>query len=143
VSGVLVGECIAAYYIAITLTPENGALRLNLAQLMFLKGDETEANRQLQEAMRSELDESAQMEAQFYLLAHTSSDPTVIFRTVKSLLARGSRLRWNVGANIEIVSHRDPQKAILLELVSKVMAGERDQVFLDQALARWPQTSAC
>jgi hypothetical protein len=140
-SGAPIGECIAAYRTAITLTPENGALRLNLAQLMFIKGDDMEANRQLQQAMSLGLDESAQLEAQFYLLAHTSPDPAEIFRTTKLLLARGFRLCWNVGANIETVRHRDPQKAILLELVSKVMVGERDQVFLDQVLAGWPQTS--
>jgi predicted Zn-dependent protease len=141
-SGAPVGECIAAYRAAITLMPKNGVLRLNLAQLLFLKGDETEANKQLHEGMSLELDESAQLEAQFYLLSHTSSDPAVIFRKTKSLLTRGARLRWNIGANIAIVSRRDPQKAILLELVSKVMAGEQDQRFLDQVLARWPQRLA-
>jgi hypothetical protein len=73
------GECIAVNHVAITLTPENGTLRRNLAQLMFIKVDGPEANKQLREAMSSGLDESAQLEAQFYLLAHTSSDPAVIF----------------------------------------------------------------
>jgi Flp pilus assembly protein TadD len=141
-SGAPIGECIAAYHLAIQLTPQNGALRLNLAQLLFIKGDDPEANRQLREAMRAGLEESAQLEAQFYLLAHTSSDPAVIFQTTKSLLTRGARLRWNVRPNIETVSRRDPRKAVLLELVSEVMAGERAQVCLDQVLARWPQKSA-
>src|SRR5882672_12576869 len=109
-----------------------GALRLNLAQLMFVKGDYIEANRQLQEAMRLGLDESAQLEAQFYLLAHNSSDPAVIFQTTKTLLTRGGRLCWNVGPNIEKVRRSDPQKAALLKIVSEVMKGERDQLFLDQ-----------
>ena len=135
--GAPIGECIGAYRVAIALNPKNGALRLNLAQLMYIKGDDAEANRQLYEAMRLGLDESAQLEAQFYLLAHTSSDPAVIFRTTKSLLARGARLRWNVRPNIETLSHRNPHRAVLLELVSGVMAGERDQVVLDQVLARW------
>jgi len=137
-SGAPIGDCIAAYHAAIAFNPENGAVRLNLAQLMFIKGYDTEAKEKLQEAMRLRLDESAQLEAQFYLLAHTSSDPAVIFRTTKSLLTRGARLRWNVRANIETVSRRDPQKAALLELISKVMTGERDQAFLGHVLARWP-----
>lgn len=66
-SGAPVGECIAAYRVAIGLNPEDGALRLNLAQLMFIKGDDKEANKLLLEAMRSGLDESAQLEAQFYI----------------------------------------------------------------------------
>jgi Flp pilus assembly protein TadD len=140
--GAPIGECIAAYFLAIQLAPKDGALKLNLAQLLFIKGDDPEANRQLREAMRSGLDEPAQLEVQFYLLAHTSSDPSVIFQTTKSLLTRGARLRWNVRPNIETVRQRDPQKAVFLELVSEVMAGERDQVCLDQVLARWPQKSA-
>jgi hypothetical protein len=137
VSGAPVGECIGAYRVAITVNPENGALRLNLAQLLFIKGDDAEAHRQLREAMRLGLDQPAQLEAHFYLLSHTSSDPAAILQTTKSLLTGGARLRWNVRPNIETVSRRDPQKGVLLELVSRVMAGERDQVSLDQVLARW------
>jgi Tfp pilus assembly protein PilF len=138
-SGASVGECIAAYRVAITLNPENGALRLNLAQLMFIRGDHTEANRLLHDAMRLGLDASAQLEAQFYILAHNPSDPAVIFQMTKTLLTGGGRLRWDVGPNIEKVRQSDPQKAALLEIVSEVMKGERDQLFLDQALARWPR----
>jgi len=137
VSGAPIGECIAAYRTAIALNPKNAPLKLNLAQLMFIRGDDAEANRQLLEAMRLGLDESAQLEAQFYLLSHTSSDPAAIFQTTKALLTRGARLRWNIRPNIEVVSRRDPHKAVLLELLSRVMAGERDPVFLDQVLARW------
>lgn len=136
-SGAPIGECIAAYRVAIVLNPENGALRLNLAQVLFIKGDDREANRNLPEAMRSGLDESAQLEAQFYLLSHTSSDPTEILQVTKTLLSGGARLRWNVRPNIETVRRRDPQKAVLLEIVSKAMAGEH-QVSLDQVVARWP-----
>jgi hypothetical protein len=38
---------------------------------MFIKGDDAEAKRELYEAMRLGLDDSAQLEAQFYLLSHT------------------------------------------------------------------------
>jgi Flp pilus assembly protein TadD len=137
-SGAPIGECIAAYRVALGLNPEDGALRLNLAQLMFIKGDDMEANKHLLEAMRSGLDESAQLEAHFYRLSHTSSDPAEILQVTKSLLTRGARLRWDVRPNIETVSQHDPQKAVLLEIGSKVMAGEHHQVSLDQVLARWP-----
>ena len=140
-SGASTGECIGAYRVAIGLNPENAALRLNLAQLMFIKGD-MEANLHLEAAMRLQLDEPAQLEAQFYLLCHTSTDPAVIFRTTKSLLARGARLCWDVRPNIETVVQQDPEKAALLEIVSKVMTGERGQVSIDQVIAQWPQKSA-
>lgn len=136
-TGAPIGECIGAYRVALALNPENGALRLNLAQLLFIKGDDVEANGELHKAMRLGLDESAQLEAQFYLLSHTLSDPALHFRTIKSLLAKGARLHWNVRPNIETVSRREPQKAVLLELVRSVMTGERDQALLDQVLARW------
>ena len=141
-SGESVGRCIAAYRSAITLNAENGVLRLNLAQLMFINGDDADANKQLQAAMRLQLADSAQLEAQFYLLAHTTSDPVEIFETTKSLLARGGRLDWNIRPNIETVRRREPHKATLLELVSEVMAGKQDQRFLDQVLTRWPQKQA-
>jgi Flp pilus assembly protein TadD len=137
VSGSPIGECIAAYRAAIGLNPEDGALMINLAQLMFIEGEDREANRLLLRAMRSGLDESAQLEAQFYLLSHTSSEPAEIVRVTKRLLNRGARLRWNVRPNIKAVSQRDPQKAVLLELVSQIMAGDQDQELLDQVIARW------
>jgi tetratricopeptide (TPR) repeat protein len=136
-SGAPFGECIGAYRVAIALSPENAALRLNLAQLMFVKGDNAQANSQLREAMRLGLDESAQLEAHFYFLSHTSSDPAGIFQTTKSLLARGARLRWDVRPNIEKVAQSNPRRATLLELVSWVMSGKRDQSILDDILARW------
>lgn len=139
VSGAPIGECIAAYRVAIALNPENSALRLNLAQLMFVQGENTEAKRHLQQAMKLGLDESAQLEAQFYLLSHTSSDPAEVLRTINTLLERGVRLRWNVSPNIETVSRRDPNKAVLLELVSKVMAEGWNQKVIDQVVARWPK----
>jgi Flp pilus assembly protein TadD len=142
VSGAPVGECIAAYRTAIAVNPNESGLRLNLAQLLFVKGDDDEAKRLLQEAERLGLDDSAQLEAQFYFLSHTASDPSAILRTAKSLLARGIRLRWNVHPNIETVRRGDPQKADLLELVYQVLTGQRDQASLDQVIARWPRKTA-
>ena len=142
VSGAPIGDCIAAYRTAIAVSPKNGALRLNLAQLMFVEGDDAEANRLLRDAARLGLDDSAQLEAQFYFLSHTASDPAVILQKTKLLLAVGARLRWNVRPNIESVRQRNPQKAVLLELVSQVMTGDRDQALLDQVIERWPLNAA-
>ena len=110
-SGAPVGECIGAYRVAISLSPQNSGLRLNLAQLMFIKGEDSEANALLHEAMKLGLDEPAQLEAQFYMLAHISCNPADVFRTVKSLLDRGTRLRWNVRSNIDRVAHSNPTSA--------------------------------
>ena len=137
VAGAGVGECIAQYQVAIALNPNMGPLRLNLAQLLFIKGDDTEANTQLTKAFSLGLDPSARLEAEFYLLSHTSSDPAAIFGTTKSLLTQGARLRWNVRPNIEAISRRDPKKAALLELVVKVMVRETASALLDEVLVRW------
>lgn len=142
-SGAPVGDCIAAYLTAIVLNPADGNLRLNLAQLMFIKSDDEQANKQLQQAIRLPLAESAQLEVQFYLLAHVVHDPSEVLSTTQALLARGARLSWDVGPNIEKVRLHDAQKAILLELVLSVMKGEQDHLFLDKVLARWPQQSKC
>src|ERR1700685_1156801 len=113
-AGTPIGECLAAYRLAITLNPQNPSLKLNLAQLLFIKGDEWEASRQLQEALTLGLDESAQLEAQFYQLAHTSVDPAEILRSTSDCLSRGARLHWNVASNIEKIRQVQPERANLL-----------------------------
>ena len=47
ISGAPFGDCIGAYRVAIALNPQMACLRLNLAQLLFLKSDDLEAKRQL------------------------------------------------------------------------------------------------
>ncbi len=78
----------------------------------------------------------------FYRLCHTFSDPAEIFRATKALLTGGAQLRWNIQPNIETVRRREPQKAVLLEQVSKVMAGEQDQILLDEIFTHWPSADS-
>ncbi len=139
VCGAPIDECVVAYRIAIGLNPNNFDVRLNLAQLLFVKGDNIEANRYLREAMTLRLSDGAQLEANFYLLSHTRADPGEILRATKSLLDRGIRLQWNVRPNIDAVRRRNPRKADLLELVLGIMVGERDQALIGQVLAAWHQ----
>ena len=40
-----IGECVAAYFAAIALNPQNATLRLNLAQLLFIKSEDREARK--------------------------------------------------------------------------------------------------
>jgi tetratricopeptide (TPR) repeat protein len=136
-SGAPIEDCIGAYRVARSVNPKNAALKLNLAQLMFVKGYEAEANAQLREAMKLGLDESSQLEAQFYLLCHTSSAAADVFREMKSLLAGGARLNWDVQPNIEKVARTNPERAALVELVLRVIRGERNPITLDQVLKRW------
>jgi len=136
-AGADVGECLAAYQVAVALNPQNAALRLNLTQLLFLRRDDDEANRQLHEALRGGLDDGAMLEAAFYQLAHTAAEPAPVFRDVAERLARGVRLRWNVLPNIERVRKDEPQKAALLEIVRKVMVGEQEPAILDKMAANW------
>jgi len=136
-NGSPINECIAAYRTAISLTPQDGALKLNLAQLLFIKGIEKEASKLLDESIRSDIDESAQLEVQFYLLSHTSAAAAESIRVTKVLLDRGARLQWDVRQNIEHLRQSDPDKAILLEIIAEIMAGERDAALLDEVLDRW------
>ena len=137
-SGAPVGKSIAAYRVAISLRPKDGPLRLNLAQLLFISGDDAEAGSQLRDAMTLGLDDAAQLEAQFYLLAHGSWEPAAIIQTMKPLLAKGTRLRWDVAANIDAAGRGDPKKAVLLKTVSRVLAGELHQGALDKIASSWP-----
>lgn len=138
-SGAPIGECIAAYRLAVLLNPKNAALKLNLAQLLFVKDDDTEANKQLLEAMGLELDASAQLEAHLYQLCHTSFDPAAVLLKIRQLLVEGARLRWDVSMNIEVVRRANPLKASLIETIRQVIVGEGEQALLDEVLARWPE----
>ena len=138
-SGAPVDECIGAYRVAISLNGKNAPLRLNLAQLMFIRGLYAEAKQQLHEAMRLGLDETAQLEAQFYLLCHTSTAISEVAETIKRLLIRGARLKWDVRANIESIAVSNREKATSLDLVAQMMKGEEALVRLDEALAALDQ----
>jgi tetratricopeptide (TPR) repeat protein len=142
ISGADVGECLAAYQVAVALNPQNAALKLDLSQLLFLRQDDDEANRQLQEALRIGLDDGAMLEARFYQLAHTAADPASVLQDAKERLGRGVRLKWNVLPNIERVRTERAQKADLLEIVHKGMLGEQDPAALAQVLADWPAIHA-
>lgn len=124
-------ECIAAYRTALALAPEDGSLMLNLSQLLFIASQHKEASKLLSQSLRSGIDESAQLEAHFYGLAHTSADIATTIRDVKALLRSGVRLQWDVRPNIAFVRTLDGKKAAWLELVADVMAGERDASLLD------------
>ena len=99
-----------------------------------------DGNGQLQEAIKCKLDDSALLEVQFYLLAHTSVNSKIVFKKIKSLLGKGARLCWNVQPNIRAVRQLVPKKAEFLEDVSKIMAGEKDLVILDNLILQWPET---
>jgi Flp pilus assembly protein TadD len=136
--GADVGECLAAYQVAVALNPNNAALKLNLAQLLFLRRDDQEAIKQLQDALRIGLDEDAMLEAKFYQLAHTPADPASLLQDVAERIARGVRLSWNVLPNIERVRAEQAQKADLLESVRKVMIGEQPPATFARVLRDWP-----
>jgi len=139
-AGADLGECLAAYRVAVALNPQNAALKLNLSQLLFLRRDDGEAIRQLQEALRGGLDDDAMLEAAFYQLAHTAAEPAPVIREVADRLARGVRLHWNVLPNIERVRKEQPQRASLLEILREVMLGRQAATVLDTLAAKWPPT---
>jgi Flp pilus assembly protein TadD len=102
-------DCISAYRTAIALDPQNAALLLNLAQLLFIEDQDEEANRLLRQALRQGLDQDAELEAQFYILAHTRYDHKGSLSRIGTLITDGARLRWQVDPNIEHVQRQDPK----------------------------------
>lgn len=135
-SGAPIGQCLAAYQVAVALNPEHAALRLNMAQLLFVQGDETAAKNQLQEAWRLGLDAGAQIEAHFYALCHTQIAPHTIQHSLTSLLSKDAKLRWDVDANIESVKRDHSEKAATLEKLRLVLTGERALSELPNLLKR-------
>lgn len=133
-----IGKCIDAYHVAISLNPDNAVLRLNLAQLLFLKDDRKGGEKNLVKAQQIGLDKPAQLEALFYRLCHTPSDSAPIFDEMEALLQAGARSSWNFQPNIEAVRAHEPQKSSLLGQVSKVIKGELDTSHLDHIKMNWP-----
>lgn len=105
--------------------------------VLFIKGDGWEANKQLREALRLGLDESSELEAQFYLLAHTAADPEVVFKRIGYLASRGARLAWDVRLNIEEVGHTNREKASLIRAVQAILAGDKDAISHEAVTAQW------
>jgi Flp pilus assembly protein TadD len=137
VSGGPSAACIPAYRVAIALNPENAGLRLNLAQVLFLHGNKADATRNLQAAMQLGLDDSEQLEAEFYRLAHLDADVLEVLSMVRSLLSRGARLRWNVSPTIEVACRAEAQQAAVLFRICEVMAGTQSSHLLDELFAQW------
>ena len=136
-SGAPIGQCIAAYRTAIALSPTTGALKLNLAQLLFLKGEDEEANALLREALKAGLDSSAQLEAHLYFLCHAGADPRSVAEATKALLKEGGRLQWDVSSNIASLRDRDPARANLAEALVEVMRGKTESERLDRLVSRF------
>lgn len=136
-SGASPVDCIGAYRTAIALNPEDGSLRLNLAQVLFVEGRCTDGMKELDRAVTLGLDDSAMLEAQFYFLAHTVPDLPKIADTIRRLLGHGARMDWNVEPNIAAVSGVDKPKAELLRIVCSVMTGERRKEVLERVFEQW------
>lgn len=126
-------DCIAAYRTALSLRPNDASLQLNLAQVLYLQGDVEQASSLLRASLRGELNPSARLEAQLYLLCYCDVSPHFVASVTRALLTDGGRLQWNVQANVEQVRSRDPNLALLAsEFVACMETGDdRD---LDRAI---------
>jgi molybdenum cofactor biosynthesis enzyme len=71
------------------------------------------------------------------LLAHTAVDVSQTVGTLRTLLAKGARLDWDMQPNIDLVRQSDAPKADLLQIAREVMAGGADSDRLNEALQRW------
>lgn len=136
-SGASTSECIAAYRTALSVGPEYASLRLNLAQLLFIKGDITEAKGELNKALQSKLDDSDLLEASFYQLAHLKTDAEKVMQEILGCLKRGARLRWNVQQNIEKIRKGNAKKATVLERLRDIMSGNSNNADFGTILSDW------
>lgn len=132
-SGASTADCIAAYRTALALTPGDANLQLNLAQLLYLRGDAEQAGSLLRASLRGALDPSARLEGHVYLLCYCGVLPVGVASVTRTLLADGGRLNWNVQANIEQVRERDPHLALLASEFVKCMQTGDDRR-LDRAI---------
>ena len=119
-----IDECVAAYRTALAVSAPNGSLHLNLAQLLFAAGRDTEAVTHLSAAWRYGLDTAAQLEAIFYAVAHTPRESGGLLNRVEVLLAAGATLTWDVSPNVAAVERRNPLRARHLADLARVMMRE-------------------
>jgi len=140
-SGAPLGECIAAYYVALALVPDDWVLKLNLAGLLFIRGDsEQQVRSLLNNVMQSEIAElsaSHRLLAQFYLLAQTKSEVAPIRRNLEALLAAGARLEWDVQRQLAVVEQTNPARAARLRVVRDVLSRQMGTEQLVNALTDW------
>jgi Tfp pilus assembly protein PilF len=136
-SGAPIDQCIDAYRTAVALNPDSGGLLLNLAQLLLAKGSMVEGEKKLHEALRLELDLSARVEGQFYLLAHTTANPRDVFDAIGNLRGKGAKLDWNVQPNIDAVRKNSVESADILALLADVLAEPDGSASIDSLVRRW------
>lgn len=136
-SGAPIDQCVDTYRTAVALSPESGGLLLNLAQLLLARGSAEEGERKLHEALRLELDPSAGLEAQFYLLAHTEANSLEVFDAIRKLRAKGARLDWDVQPNIDAVRTSSVESADILALLANVLAQQDGSASIDPLVKRW------
>jgi Tfp pilus assembly protein PilF len=122
-SGGAIGDCLAAYRLAITLNPHDANLRLNFAQVLFIAGDNNEAIKQVGKALRLGLEPTAEIEAQFYRVCHIESQQEDALARLQALVDGGARLNWNVNVNISLVRVHDPARASQLQQLANALSG--------------------
>jgi Tfp pilus assembly protein PilF len=106
--------CIGEYRTAIALQPENAALHINLAQLLFLVGQSQEALEKLQRGLGLSPAADSELEAQFYLFAYAKEPEAVIESRVDTLRVAGAKLNWNMDPTIEDIRRVNAEKAAKL-----------------------------
>jgi tetratricopeptide (TPR) repeat protein len=136
INGAPIGECIAAYRTGLALNPDHAGLSLNLAQLLFVRGEKKEPNDLLSRALSSGLSDSDNLEAQFYRLAHTDADSTDIIASMRASLAKGGRLKWDMVKNVEVVRAESARRGDLLQMVWNVLRGDEPDA-LDNVRNEW------
>lgn len=137
-SGASTADCIAAYRTALAISPEDANLQLNLAQLLYLRGDAEQAGSLLRASLRGALDPSARLEGHLYLLCYCGVPPDVVASATRTLLAEGGRLNWDVQPNLEHVRGGDSHLALLASEFVKCMQTGDDRR-LGRAIANYEE----
>jgi Tfp pilus assembly protein PilF len=122
-AGEPLGTCIAEYLTALALWPDEAGSHLNLAQLLFIRGDHGQANFHLDEAFRLGLSERALLEYLVYKICHRDDDWEFVRAQASTILAKGKCLDWDMTRNVEAVRSRNPAKAKRVEVLLESLRG--------------------
>lgn len=125
-------SCIALYREALAEQSDLPCALVNLAQLLFCKGqpndhNDREAERLIAHRLAHVPERSIQLEAWFYRFAHVEARRLEALGRIHSLIDSGVRsVGWNFSCNLQRASREKPQERELLKTLAEVINGSQN-----------------
>jgi len=137
-------HCIALYREALAQEPEQPLALVNLAQLLFCRGQagdyiDQEAERLIAKLLTVDSEQSIELEAWFYCFAHIVERRADALTHLRSLIDAGVRSPgWDLSCNVERAARDEHPDRELVACLADVISGKTDA----SSLSRFPAWNA-